>query len=106
MKILLDECVDVEFRNYIAGHDVFTVSYMGWKGSKNGELLALAVGQGFEALVSTDRGVQYEQHLASLPIAVVILRAPTSQLEDLLPLTPALLTALNHAQPRTVTQVE
>src|SRR3954466_16336644 len=39
MKILLDESIDVRFRTRLAGHDVFTVSYTGWKSLKNGELV-------------------------------------------------------------------
>lgn len=55
MKVLLDECVDVELRTRIVGHAVFTVWYMRWKGVKNGDLLARAVAEGFDVLVTTGR---------------------------------------------------
>lgn len=105
MKVLLDECVDVSLRTQIVGHDVFTVSYMKWKGLKNGRLLAAAVAEGFEVLLTTDRSVPYQQHVASLPIAVVVLHAATNDLEDLEPLVPGLLAVLNHVQPSTVSSV-
>jgi hypothetical protein len=105
MKVLLDECVHVAFRHRITGHDVFTVKYMGWTGVKNGALLARAVADGFQAFVTTDRGVAHQQQLASLPIAVVILHAATNDLDDLEPLTPALLAALNHVVPGAVTNL-
>ena len=105
MKILLDECVVQAFRHLIVGHDIFTVGYMGWRSIKNGELLALAVQNGFEALVTTDHSVQYEQHIAALPIGVVVLHAPSNDLDDLEPLVPNLLAELNHLQPRKVVHV-
>jgi hypothetical protein len=105
MKVLLDECVDVDFRTHIPSHDVFTVSYMNWKGLRNGTLLAQAVAHGFNVLVTTDRSVPYQQHLAALPIAVVILHAASNDLDDLKPLVPALLATLNHVQPGTVSDV-
>ena len=103
---MLDECVHVDLRHHLAGHEVLTVAYMKWKGLKNGRLLAEAVRNGFDVMVTTDRGVAYEQHLDVLPIAVVILNAATNDLADLLPLIPRLLTALNHVQPRSVTHIE
>ena len=105
MKVLLDECVDVALRTQIVGHEVFTVSYMKWKGLRNGQLLAAAVAEGFEVLLTTDRSVPYQQHLATLPIAVVILHAATNDLEDLEPLVPGLRAVLNHVQPGTVSDV-
>ena len=42
MKILLDENIDVRFKNSLNGkYDVFTVKDMGWNGIKNGQLLLL-----------------------------------------------------------------
>jgi hypothetical protein len=105
MKVLLDECVDVDFRKQLTGHDVFTVAYMKWKGLKNGDLLARADSEGFEVFVTTDRGVTYQQHVAKLSIAVIILCALTNDIEDLQPLAPALLTALNHVKPGSVTTI-
>ncbi|MEA2736259.1 MAG: hypothetical protein QOE14_2710, partial [Humisphaera sp.] len=94
MKVLLDECVVQAFRHFIPGHDVFTVGYMGWLAVKNGQLLAQAVSEGFDAFVTTDRGVPYEQHVATLPIAVIILTAGTNDLSSLTPLAPQLLVSL------------
>ena len=105
MKILLDECVDVEFRRHVVGHDVFTVAYMGWKGLKNGELLATAASAGFEVLVTTDRGVQYQQHLSALRMSVIVIAAASNRFRDLQPFLPDLLKSLNHIQPGTVAEL-
>ena len=51
MKVLLDENLDRRLRNHLGSHEVFTVSYKGWDGLKNGALLSAAEDQGFEVLV-------------------------------------------------------
>lgn len=93
MKILLDECVDERLAHDIAGHDVLTVRQMGWKGKQNGALLALAA-QHFEAFVTTDRNLSFQQNIKRFSLAVLVLTAPTNRLSDLRPVVPALLTAL------------
>jgi hypothetical protein len=78
---------------------------MGWSGIKNGVLLALAASNGFEALITTDHGIQHQQNPALLPIAVIILHSPTSSLADLSRLVPDLLTNLSHFAPKAVSHV-
>ena len=101
MKVLLDECLPLDLRFRITGHDVFTVTYMGWAGIKNGRLLLLAAGGGFDALVTTDAGVEYQQNLATLPVAVVILDAASNELPELALLVPQLTARLGSLTPRT-----
>jgi hypothetical protein len=78
---------------------------MGWAGVKNGALLALAASQAFEAMITTDKGMPHQQNPAALPLAVVILDAPTNDLADLSPLVPDLLVRLTKLQPRSVARV-
>jgi hypothetical protein len=99
MKLLLDEHLPHSLRWEISGHDVFTVAFMGWAGIENGELLLRAASEGFEAVVTNDHGVEYEQNLVTLPIAVVFLNAEANTLETLRPLIPFLLHALENRQP-------
>ena len=105
MKLLLDENLPHQLRNEIAGHDCFTVAYMGWAGIENGELLTRASSEGFDALVTKDANVQYEQNLVNLPLAVVILHAITNDIDDIRPLLPALVQALDNVQPKQITHV-
>jgi predicted nuclease of predicted toxin-antitoxin system len=42
MKILLDENLPHNLRHELHGHDVYTVAYLEWCGTKNGELLRCA----------------------------------------------------------------
>lgn len=100
MKVLLDECVVQDFRHEIVGHDVYTVGYMGWLGVKNGSLLARAGAGRFDVLVTTDRGLEHQQNLDALPLAVVLLRPASNDLADLQPLVPELLKVLAALGPR------
>ena len=71
---------------------------MGWKGLKNGELIARAATDGFEILLSTDRGLASQQNRAALPIAIIVMLAASNDLADLIPLVPQVLIAMNAIQ--------
>lgn len=62
MRILLDECLPVPMRGWLAGHECIAVSDRGWKGIKNGELLRLAEGQ-FDLFLTSDQNIRYQQNL-------------------------------------------
>jgi hypothetical protein len=38
VKVLLDECLPLDFRHDLRGHEAHTVQWAGFKGKKNGEL--------------------------------------------------------------------
>jgi len=94
MKILLDECLPVLLRHELAPHDVWSVTYKGWKGVINGELLAMAAADGFDALITIDQKIEREQNAAILPLTVIILHARSNSLKKLTPLVPQLLSTL------------
>jgi hypothetical protein len=52
VKVLFDEQMPVPLWKLLPGHDVVTVEYLGWKGTKNGALLKKAGEAGFEGMVS------------------------------------------------------
>ena len=54
-------------------HDVSTVQYLGWGGTKNGELLRIAETAGIEVLVTSDQNLKYQQNLSGRSIAIVLL---------------------------------
>lgn len=94
MKVLLDENLPHQMRLELPGHDVFTTAYMGWCGVENGDLLRRAATAGFDVLVTNDRGLEYQQNLTGLPLAVLVVLAPANTIEALRPAFPALLGAL------------
>lgn len=105
MKVLLDESVDVEFRHYLPGHDVYTVTYMRWKGLKNGALIARAAGDGFDVLVTTDRSIAKQQNISTLPLILAIMFAKRNGVRYLAPLAPKLLDELAKSTSRRVVEI-
>jgi len=105
MKLLLDECVPRKFRNLLPGHDCRTVPEEGLAGRKNGELLSLAEKSGFQVFLTLDRGLEYEQNLERRSIAIILIRAKSNRLADLLPHCPEILRALRSIQPGELVKV-
>jgi predicted nuclease of predicted toxin-antitoxin system len=106
MKLLLDENLPHDLRHELASHDVFTAHYQGWAGLKNGPLLSRAAAAGFDALLTLDSGMPHQQNLQNLPLAIVVLRAASNDIDDLRPVVPRLLEALASLRPRTIIHVE
>ena len=104
MRILLDESVPARLGRLLIGHEVTSVQRHGWAGIKNGKLLALAA-TGFDVLLTADKGIEYQQNLATLPVAVLIVLANSNRLEDMALVAPNILVALTKLQPRTVQRV-
>jgi hypothetical protein len=99
MRVLLDECVPRKLKRELPGHDVWTVQDKGWKGKKNGELLALMLAERFEVLLTLDKGLKHQQNIQAAGVAVVLLTANKNKVRDLLPLMPAVNSALGSIKP-------
>ena len=74
MRILFDQGTPVPLRRYLAGHHVLTAFEQGWGALQNGELLRTAEADGFEAIVTTDQNLRYQQNLAERRLAILVLR--------------------------------
>ena len=98
MRILLDECIPRKLKE-LSDHECRTVPEVGLAGKKNGTLLSLAAAAGFEIFLTMDKGLQYEQNLTSRDIAVLIIRAKSNRLADLLPQIAACRSIMNSIQP-------
>jgi len=94
MRVLLDACVPRGLRNSLAGHEVRTAPEMGWGDLDNGDLLDAVEGQ-FDALVTVDKRLPDQQDIERRPFGLVVLRAKSNRLADLVPLVPALLGELS-----------
>ena len=104
MRILLDESLPHDLAPLISGHDVSTVRDEGWSSVQNGKLLALAATK-FDAFITADRNLEFQQNLAKLPLAVVVLIARKNRIQDLEPLLQELSQVLNHLPPRALLRV-
>jgi len=100
MRILIDECLNWRLGRALTGHYCTSVQRMGWSGIANGRLLELAQKE-FDVFVTCDRNLSFQQSATKLEIAVVVLRAPGTQLHQTLPLMPAVLALLPTLKPGT-----
>jgi predicted nuclease of predicted toxin-antitoxin system len=88
MKVLLDECLPKKLKREVQADVVSTVPDMGWAGTKNGALLRL-VEREFDVLLTNDQNLEHQQNLKQFNLAIVVLVAPTNDIEDLKLLMPA-----------------
>ena len=96
MKLLLDESVPRRLAaSFPASFTLRTVQEMGWAGVGNGLLLSLAAGEGFDAMITVDRGIEHQQNLDALPIPVIIMLAARNRLADLQPMVPRVVAVLS-----------
>lgn len=73
MRILLDHNVPVPLRYWLIGHSVETGYERGWAELTNGALLKAAEEDGFEVVITTDKGIRHQQTLAGRRLALVII---------------------------------
>ena len=99
MKVLLDQCLPVRLRHLLHTHDVQTVRFKGWDGVKNGELIQLAAVDGFDAIITLDRGMQFEHDISKLPLGILVVRSKSSRYSDLAPLITNIDAALSSLKP-------
>ncbi len=104
MRILLDESLPRPLSRLLVGHFVSTVAGEGWTSLSNGALLRRAA-EHFDVVLTADQNIEFQQSLATLPVAVVVLVAESNRLESLEPLVPDLLEALKTLKSRTLLRV-
>ena len=99
MRLLLDECVPRPLLRDLADHDAHHTVDMGWSSKRNGELLKLMLGERFEALLTVDQNLPFQQNLTASGISVVVAVARTNRVKELRPLMPRVLEALATIKP-------
>jgi hypothetical protein len=110
LRALLDEQVPVEFADLLNAaarerHSVRTVAEMGWRGTKNGALLRQMREAGFDVMVTADRHIEHQQNIARSGIGLVVMHPRRVRIQELVPLAPAVLEALDAVQPGAVIHV-
>ena len=69
-----------------------------------GALLQLAAAR-FDVLLTVDQGIPYQQNLAGITLALVIIAAPSNDINDLRPRMPDVLRTLATIQPGQVVRI-
>ena len=93
MRVLLDEHLQVDLARELSGHQVDTVVGRGWAGVKNSELLRRRR-RDYDAVVTMDRGIEFQHNISDLSVRVVLVRAASNRMQHLRPLVPAILEAI------------
>ena len=96
MKVLLDECIPRKFKRSLPGHECQTVPEAGFAGETNGELISLAERSGFEVLLTVDKGLAHQSNVAG---RIIIVRAKSNRLADLLPHAEACVAQISGIRP-------
>lgn len=97
MKILLDENIDVRFKNLFDTrlHQVFTVRDMNWLGIKNGVLLRLLEENHFDVFITVDKNLPHQQNIKMLPVFMIILNVKRNVLARVSSLYPNILESIS-----------
>ena len=63
MKVFLDEGVPERLGWNLRGHEMESVGSLGWKGTRNGKLLAAVEAAGFHVMITNDKNPSAQQKL-------------------------------------------
>ena len=89
MFVLLDESMpEPVAKMFPDWADVSTVGKLGWKGTKNGELMRLAAKHNFDVLITSDKRIEDEAIGGELMIPVLILDSVKNELSEIIPILP------------------
>jgi hypothetical protein len=73
VRILLDHSTPAPLRYWLLGHQVDTGYERGWAELTNGDLLRIAEDAGFDAVITAEKGIRYQQNLAGRGLALVVI---------------------------------
>jgi predicted nuclease of predicted toxin-antitoxin system len=106
MRILLDENLlskKLKHPLVAAGQTVQNVEDMGWRGTKDSALLALANQYPFDVFVTADKNLPFQQNVQSLTLRVVVLNVSSTRPTHLLPLIAQIIPLLPSLAPGSIT---
>ena len=71
MRLLLDENLPKKLKTEFPEHEILTVSDKQWNSFTNGRLLELMMQDNFDALLTFDKNLQYQQNFIKYPLTVM-----------------------------------
>lgn len=95
MRILLDNNVNRRFALLIHGHEITHVQEIGWDKLRNGDLIQRAEEEGYEAMITCDKNIAYQQNLVNRRIGLTVLNSLFLKLDHIAPLAPKVQTVLD-----------
>lgn len=103
MNVLFDGCVPRPLRQFLPSHNVQTAPEVGWAELQNGELLRAAEAR-FDAFVTSDKNIRYQQNITGRQIAILVL--PTKRWPVLRTMTDRIADAANKPKPGDFIELE
>lgn len=94
MRLLLDENVPKKLKHHLAGHDVYTVREMRLSGNGDEDVLQFLTDFNFDALITCDKNLRFQQNLIRYPTPIIVLDTYTNAYPILKELVPSLLDLL------------
>jgi hypothetical protein len=81
VRVVFDKNVPIGVRRFLEGHDVMTFQDVGWPSQlENGMLLKAAEDLDFDAMVTSDQNIRYQQNLTGRKLALVVLGSKSGPL--------------------------
>jgi len=103
MRVIIDENVPHPLLRHLSHHTTTSVQHEGWAGIKNGQLLQLVEGH-FDVFILGDKNFRYQQNLFGREIAIV--EVFTIRWPLLEPLIPAIVSAVDSAEPGSYVKIQ
>jgi len=73
MKVLFDQGTPVPLRRFLHPHVIDTAGERGWACLRNGDLLDQAEAHHYDAFITTDTNLRYQQNLSKRVIRILVL---------------------------------
>jgi hypothetical protein len=99
LLVLIDESLPKRIRRELPDFRTFTVAQRGWSRTKNGALLRLAESHGFDAFLTADQSLRYQQNLNASTLRIIVFATLSNRLEHISPLIPQAVAALLEMRP-------
>jgi predicted nuclease of predicted toxin-antitoxin system len=80
MKILLDENIDVNFKEELSDFNIQTVRDNNRTGIENGKLLEPAIKNNYNVFITLDSNLRYQQNLSKYKIHILVIKTKDSRL--------------------------
>ncbi len=106
MRVLLDNNVNQRLAPLLVGLQVVHVRAVGLDKLQNGELISAAETMGFDALVTCDKNMSYQQNLTDRKIRILVLNSLRITLAHIAPLAPDAVEALKNSPEGSFTIVQ
>ncbi len=99
MRLLLDENIPKKLKQDIIGHYVCTVRELRRDGNEDQTLLRFLIDFNFDALITCDKNLRFQQNLVRYPTPIIVLDTYTNAYPILQTIIPQLLAVLDAPLP-------